>query len=68
MPLIHNDPKYWRKRSQDALTKARKMTDLTGKALMVAIAESYDNLAKQAKVVFRHARKTRAGGRRQQAL
>jgi len=48
VPLIHNDPEYWRKRSEMARALAEKRADPEGKAGMIEIAEKYSQRANPA--------------------
>jgi hypothetical protein len=43
-----NDPKYWRKRAEEARAVAVQMMDPHTKAVMLGIAQDYEKLAKRA--------------------
>jgi len=47
MPISDNvnDPEYWRKRAEDARTKAEEMSDPESKERMLRNAKEYDWLA-----------------------
>jgi hypothetical protein len=40
-----NDPKHWRDRAADARALASEMRDLDSQAMMLRLADDYDNLA-----------------------
>lgn len=40
------NPEYWRRRAQEARTRAEKMQDLITKGLMLEIADTYERIAK----------------------
>jgi hypothetical protein len=48
MPLLYNDPEHWRKQAEEARDLARRITDVVGKATMLAIADKYDAIASRA--------------------
>jgi hypothetical protein len=41
-------PRYWRDRAEEARIQADQMRDPAAKRIVLAIAENYDQLAKQA--------------------
>jgi hypothetical protein len=43
-----NDPEYWRRRAEEARAIAEQMIDPDTFAIMVRVAEQYDNLAERA--------------------
>jgi hypothetical protein len=50
-PLEFRDVEYWLKRAEEARTLAEEMRDAHTKALMLGIAESYENIAKSYKTI-----------------
>jgi hypothetical protein len=46
--MLYNDPEHWRKRANEAREVAQHMTDAKGKAAMLEIADTYDQIAKAA--------------------
>ena len=43
-----NDPEYWRSRAEEARAVAVQMTDPHTRAIMLSIAQDYENLAERA--------------------
>lgn len=48
MPLVFNDPQHWHERARDARAVAERMSDIEGRARMLAIADQYEKLAERA--------------------
>jgi hypothetical protein len=44
---VPKDPKYWQKRAEEAWSLAEQMTDAHTRAIMVGIAQGYENLFKR---------------------
>jgi hypothetical protein len=42
---VPNDPTYWQNRAEEAWAMATEMKDAHTKAVMVSIAQSYENIA-----------------------
>jgi hypothetical protein len=45
-PNVSNDPNYWQKCAEEAWSMAAEMIDAHCKAMMVIIAQSYEDIAK----------------------
>jgi hypothetical protein len=43
---VPNDPNYWQNRADEAWAMAAEMTDAHCKALLVGIAQTYENIGK----------------------
>jgi hypothetical protein len=43
-----NDPQHWRDRAQHVLTIAKEIEDGAAREMMMAVAESYEHLARRA--------------------
>ena len=48
MPIAFGSPEHWRDRAEEARVLAEKMRDQQAKAAMLAIADSYEKIAKRA--------------------
>lgn len=48
MALVLDDPHHWHERAQDARGVAEGLSDIEGRARMLAIADQYDELAERA--------------------
>ena len=46
--MPHHDPKYWRLCAEEVRTKADGVVDPGAKKTMVAVADAYDEMAKNA--------------------
>jgi len=44
MPYAPKDPQYWRNRAEEAWAMASEMKDAHCKAVLVGIAQSYENM------------------------
>ena len=42
---VPNDPTYWQNRAEEAWATATEMSDAHTRAIMVGIAQSYENIA-----------------------
>jgi hypothetical protein len=46
IPKVSNDPNYWQTCAEEAWSMAAEMIDAHCKAMMVVIAQSYEDIAK----------------------
>jgi hypothetical protein len=48
MPINTRSPEHWRQRAEEARRQAEQMHDPAAKRAMLAVAESYETIAKRA--------------------
>jgi DNA-binding ferritin-like protein len=53
--ILRDDPKHWRDLAEQARVRAEQMADPASRQMLLSIAQTYENLARQAEKRLRDA-------------